>query len=340
MLAELLPPERAALSRRALEAIDVRHPDLAGGWLELAAELGEGAGDRQRAAVLLLDVGRRAFQAGALASAEVALQRAYVVAPANNPVVVDIEDCLVDVLSHAGKRVRAVEVGESLLIRLGDDPSAARRRAETYLRLARVAVAATRWEEARTRLEDVRAQAAPLADSRLDARVDALGGLVALGDDDIERAAGLARAALATAEGSDLPEVACEALEVLGRCQRPYDLVAAEAAFQRAYEIARDHGLTVWRVRALHELGTIDLLRHGLIARLEEARELAASQGALATAAVLDVQLSAALMVQDDPEPEGSHCPRSIGARHRDWSGDGRQVALERPLGSASGQRR
>jgi DNA-binding CsgD family transcriptional regulator/tetratricopeptide (TPR) repeat protein len=303
VLAELLPPERAALSRRALEAIDVRHPDLPGGWLELAAEFAEGAGDRQRAAVLLLEVGCRAFQAGALASAEVALQRAYVIAPANDPVLVEIEDCLVDVLSLAGKRDRAVEVGDSLLARLGDSPSAARRRAETYLRLARAAVVATRWEEARTRLEDARAQAAHVADSRLDARADALGGLIALADDDIEHAADLARAALATAERSDLPEAACEALEVLGRCQRPYDLVAAEDAFQRAYEIAREHGLTVWRVRALHELGTIDLLRNGPITRLEEARELAASQGALATAAVLDVQLSAALMLQDDPEP-------------------------------------
>lgn len=303
VLAELLPPERAALSRRALEAIDARHPELAGGWLELASELAEGAGDRQRAAVLLLEAGRRAFQAGALASAEVALQRAYGAAPANDPVLVDIEDCLVDVLSLAGKRDRAVEVGESLLVRLGDDPSAAPRRADTYLRLARAAVAATRWEEARRRLEDARAQAARFADARLDARMDALDGLLALGDDDIERAAGLATAALATAERSDLPEAVCEALEVLGRCQRPYDLAAAEDAFQRAYEIAREHGLTVWRVRALHELGTIDLLRNRSMARLEEARELAASQGALATAAVLDVQLAAALMLQDDPEP-------------------------------------
>jgi DNA-binding CsgD family transcriptional regulator len=317
VLAELLPPERAALSRRALEAIDLRHPGLPGGWLELAAEFADGAGDRQRAAVLLLEVGRRAFQAGALASAEVALQRAYVIAPANDPVLVEIEDCLVDVLSLAGKRDRAVEVGESLLARLGDAPSAARRRAETYLRLARAAVAATRWEEARKRLEDARAQAAHVADSRLEARADALGGLIALADDDIEHAAGLARAALATAERSDLPEAACEALEVLGRCQRPYDLVAAEDAFQRAYEIAREHGLTVWRVRALHELGTIDLLRNGPIARLEEARELAASQGALATVAVLDVQLSAALMLQDDPEPAVSIARRGAELARR-----------------------
>jgi DNA-binding CsgD family transcriptional regulator len=303
VLAELLPPERRELSRRALDAIDAAHPDLAGAWWELAAELAEGAGDRGRAAVLLLGLGRRAIQAGALASAEGALQRAYFVAPRDESVVADIEESLVDVLSLAGKRDRAAEVGKSLLVRLGDDPDAARRRAESHLRLARAAVAATHWEEARACLEDARAQAAQVCDARLDARVDALDALTALGEDDLERAADLARAALATAERTGLPELACEALEVLGRCRRPYDLEAAEDAFQRAYATAREHGLAVWRVRGLHELGTIDLLRNRPIARLEEARELAASQGALATAAVLDVQIAAALALQDDPEP-------------------------------------
>jgi DNA-binding CsgD family transcriptional regulator len=303
VLAELLPPERRGLSRRALDAIEAAYPDLAGGWRDLAAELAEWAGDRQRAAVLLLGVGRRAFQGGALASAEAALQRAHLLAAGDDPVVADVEECLVDVLSLAGKRDQAVEVGESLLLRLGDDPGAARRRAETHLRLARAAVAATRWEEARTCLEDARAQATQVADARLDARVDALDAMTALGDDDLERAADLARAALATAERTDLPELACEALEVLGRCRRPYDLEAAEGAFQRAYETAREHGLPIWRVRALHELGTIDLLRNAPLTRLDEARELAASQGALATAAVLDVQIAAGFVLQDDPEP-------------------------------------
>ena len=63
------------------------------------------------------------------------------------------------------------------------------------------------------------------------------------------------------------------------------------------------HGLTVWRVRALHELGTIDLLRGGGVDRLEQARALALALGALATVAVLDVQIAAALAFGDDPEP-------------------------------------
>ena len=113
----------------------------------------------------------------------------------------------------------------------------------------------------------------------------------------------LARGALDVAERLDLPEVACEALEIIGRFERQRDLDAAEAAFAAAYEIADEHGRAVWRVRALHELGTIDLLRGGGVDRFEQARELALALGALATVAVLDVQIAAALAIGDDPEP-------------------------------------
>ena len=46
VLAEMLPPERARLSERALDAIERSHPGLPGAWCELAAEVAEGAGDR------------------------------------------------------------------------------------------------------------------------------------------------------------------------------------------------------------------------------------------------------------------------------------------------------
>ena len=59
VLAELLPPERAELSARALVAVQRAHPGLPGPWCELAAELAEarrrpgvggGAHDRERPA--------------------------------------------------------------------------------------------------------------------------------------------------------------------------------------------------------------------------------------------------------------------------------------------------
>ena len=84
-------------------------------------------------------------------------------------------------------------------------------------------------------------------------------------------------------DAAALPAVACEALEALGRCARVGDLDRAEAAFERARAIATENGLTLWRIRALHELGALDIFRGFLLERLGEARALALSAGALAT---------------------------------------------------------
>ncbi len=298
---ELLPPERAALSRRALEAVEATHPDLEDDWCELAAELAEGAGNRSRAGTLLLEAGRRSLERGALPSAEAALDRARRLLTADDPTMLDVEDCLCQVFSLAGKRDRALGVGASLLARLGDDQRAARRRAEVYIRLARAALAATRHDEAYALLEQARAETAKVADERLDARVNAVRAQTAITREP-EHAPALARAALEAAERLGLPDVACEALEVLGRSERLRDVEAAEVLFSQALALAEAHGLTVWRTRALHELGTIDLLRGAPVTRLEQARDLAFMQGALATAAVVGVQIAAALAVLDDPE--------------------------------------
>ena len=87
----------------ALEAIEVAHPGLSGVWCELAGGLAEAAGNRRRAAALLLQVGQDAVERRALASAQVALDR-RALAPADDPTVVDIEESLAEVLSLVGKR--------------------------------------------------------------------------------------------------------------------------------------------------------------------------------------------------------------------------------------------
>jgi DNA-binding CsgD family transcriptional regulator len=96
----------------------------------------------------------------------------------------------------------------------------------------------------------------------------------------------------------DLPEgraeVRCQALEIIGRGMRPHDLAAAQDAFERALGLAVAHALPFWRLRALHELGTIELYRHNGTDRLSQARRQANELGAMSTAAVLDLQLAAA----------------------------------------------
>jgi len=316
VLALLFPPEQQALSRRALDAVEAAHPDLDGQWGELAADLAGGAGDRQRAATLLLDVSRRAFRQGALTSAEATLGRARTLLSDMDPLRLDVDEFLLEVLSLAGKRAPALEIAVGLLERLGTDPQWARRRAEVHVRLARAAIAATQWDQADEHLERARCEAVAVPGEELAARVDVLEAETAIGRDP-RQASALARAALDAAERRGLPEVACGALEVLGRTQRPRDLAGAEDAFARALAIAQANGLTVWRARALHELGAIDMLRGRSVERLEEARELALAHGALATAAVVDVQIAAALVISDDPEAGAVAACRSAALARR-----------------------
>jgi DNA-binding CsgD family transcriptional regulator len=131
------------------------------------------------------------------------------------------------------------------------------------------------------------------------------------------RAAGVAGVAVSVPELTGHPYVGCQSLVVLGGGPRPVDLDAAKAQFARARAIAEAHGLTVWRVRALHELGTIDLLGSGRTGRLEEAWSLATSVGALAVAAVLDVQIAAVLALSDEPESALVHTRRAAGLARR-----------------------
>ena len=100
------------------------------------------------------------------------------------------------------------------------------------------------------------------------------------------------RDAMAAADAA--PEIACHALQLLGRSHRVHDLDRARGEFERAHERAVRADLPVPRLRALHELGTIDLLDHGGVERLSHARAVAERLGLLSTVAVLDVELAGA----------------------------------------------
>jgi DNA-binding CsgD family transcriptional regulator len=288
VLAGLLPPERALLAGRALAAVEAAHPGLPGAWCTLAADLAGLAGDAARAGALLLEAGQRDLAVGALASAEQALTRARaVIDPAQRTAV---DEALAEVFAMSGQVDRAIETGNILLARLGP-PSP--RAAILHLGIARAAIAGAQWAEAAASIEVARQ--APGADA---ARIDACAAQVAAGRGRLEEADRLARSALRAAESGGLPEVACEALEVIGRVARQRDLEAAERAFARAADLASAHGLQLWRLRALHELGTIDQLRTESVDRLQQARELAVAQGALALTATLDLQIAAGLNKQ------------------------------------------
>ena len=293
VLAGLLPPERAELAGQALAAVEAVHPGLPGPWCVLAAELAEGAGDTARAGALLLEAGRRDLALGALASAEHTLTRARTLIGADDPVLgTPADEALIEVFGLSGQVDRAIETGRMLLARLG--PGASPDRAGSLHRgIARAAIAGARWAEAASSV--ALARVSPGADP---AEVDACAAQVMIGQGNLAEADQLARSALAAAEREGRPEVACEALEVIGRVARQRDLDAAERAFAQAEAVASAHGLRLWRLRALHELGTIDQLRTESTDRLEQARELAVAQGALALTATLDLQIAAGLNKQ------------------------------------------
>jgi DNA-binding CsgD family transcriptional regulator len=293
VLAGLLPPERAQLAGQALAAVEEAHPGLPGTWCMQAAELAEGAGHAARAGALLLEAGRRDLAVGALASAEHTLLRARALAgPDDARLAAAVDEALTEVFALSGQVDRAIEMGRTLLARLGgpDGPGGA---GMPQLAIARAAIAGARWAEAEASIEIARRSGdAPAA------HVDACAAQIAAGRGRLSQADELARAALAAAESGGRPEVACEALEVIGRVARQQDLDAAERAFERSAAVAGAHGLQLWRLRALHELGTIDQLRTESVDRLEQARELAVAQGALALTATLDLQISAGLNKQ------------------------------------------
>lgn len=325
VLAQLLPGERAFLARRALAAIEAAHPDLDGDWCDAAAQLAGQAGDRHRAATLLVQAGRRSLARGALATAETTLERAMEMARDSTELVVDVEDALCETLSLAGKVDRALEVGGELITHLESSGTPGESLARVHLRLARAATAACRWDVTDVHLARVRVLAG--AEESLTGCADAIAAHVAIGRGDLERATNAALSALSVAERAGLYEVACEALEVLGRSARLSDVCQAETAFERARQIAEAHGLTLWRVRALSELGTLDLLAGRGLDRLSAARELALATGALALAAQVDLHI--AIWHMDCFEPD-----RTIEAARR-CAEAARRFGMERLLAAA-----
>jgi DNA-binding CsgD family transcriptional regulator len=107
------------------------------------------------------------------------------------------------------------------------------------------------------------------------APIDAVAARLAIesvGDsaDSDDAAAELGRRALAAALREDLPEAACQALEVLGILARRHETGGSTAYFERMVEHARAHRLPYWSLLAALHLGIEDWLADGTTVRLEQ----------------------------------------------------------------------
>jgi len=307
----LLPPERSDLCRRGLEAVEAAHPELPGEWCDLAANLSETGGEVSRAASYLIQGGRRALAAGALATAEAALRRARGLGSADAALLSAADEALTEVLSLAGKIDEAFLVGEALLARLGPTSPALE---AIHLRLAQAAAGAGRWDDARRHLDHARHLAGA---TMRQVGTDALAAYIAIGEDRVDEAEVLASTALAAAEEAGLPDIACQALQVLGRCARTRDVDEAEAAFKRALWIAEEHGLALARLGALHELGTIDLYTTGRTDRLALGAELARNTGALLDGAKIDYHLGIVQLVRHELDQAAMTLERCVTSAKR-----------------------
>ena len=256
------------------------------GDLARAAELRLTAGDAGSATMLLRRAAARAAGQGAIASALDLIARAAVVAPdrsARRDVAVQRLELLV---THGRADDALVESG-SVLDATATDPEL---HDHVRLLVARAAVDAGRPTDALALLDACRGRTVD-APARLVVRARAV-----LGGDGADRrvvAEHLARQAVASAEATDTPDIACEALDLVARCARSRSLDDAEAALLRALGHAERGDLALWGLRVLNELGTIDMLRAADGSRLLRAHRQALALGALDIAVGTAVNIAA-----------------------------------------------
>ena len=311
---ELLPPRRATVAAGALAAVEAAHPELPGPWRDVAADLAAQSGDRERAGTLLVSSGRASLGRGALATAIDTLSRAVRLLD-DAGARAEADTLLVEALALAGRVDEAMMIGDRLIAQLGQGGATATTRAEIHLRLAHAAVDGTRWEAAGAHLDAAKDMLAASPQPALSAHAAVLEGEVAFADNDVARARRQAEGVLAAVHAS--PEVRCHALELLGRFQRMNDLGAARDTFERALAVAGRARLAVWRLRALHELGTIEMFDHAGTERLVEARRTADELGALSTGAVIDLQLSAAYIFRFALDEAERHARSALAISQR-----------------------
>lgn len=277
VLATLGLVERHALARAALEGVErSRLP----GWQGLGAEIALEAGDRSRAAELLVGAGTDALTGGAVATAIDTLRRAVRLLDGTGDTAARL--ALLAALSAAGRVDEAIAEGEYLLA-AGTAPADAVR-----VSLAEASARADRWSTAWGYLMATETTA------ELTDRVAMLRAELALAAGDISGARRGAHAVLASDPVDD--DIRCRAHVLLGRVHRLSGLGAARNSFECALATARSARRPVHELDALHELGTIELFDHAGTSRLLEARRSAEQLGALGTRAVIDLQLTAAYL--------------------------------------------
>jgi DNA-binding CsgD family transcriptional regulator len=296
LLCQLTPADRASLAWQAADAVQLLHPGLPGDWCQLAAALLRDAGDRSGAARLLAEAGGRAFRAGMASSAAALLDQAWesLTGTEETSLRADVLETLLSALTDAGQVDRGLRLAGALdeLFDAGLDAS---RMAELHIQLAWVATAAGQWADGIAQVNTARALLGSKAVDQHTVTIDAVAAYLALqtpGQSGDRVAEERARRAVADAERSGLPVVACQAWQLLGVLTRKHDVEDATACFEHVEALAREHRMPIWSVRALFQLGCNDWLADGDVARLEQARHKALRFGVMTVGHEVDAVIA------------------------------------------------
>ncbi|MGW4213086.1 ATP-binding protein [Lentzea sp. NPDC004789] len=301
----LTPTARAALARTAARTAESLRPNE----FELIAELWAAGEDNRRAVGCLVRAGRHAAALGRFGTAVELLERGQALLGDDPDLAADLLDALAAVLPLAAVVVpadhgaRAFALGERLQQALTASRTTPQRRAAVRLAQARVAAVAGQWERG---LDLIAATKEPSA------AVDVVKAALLLGLNQLDllpKARELAERAAATGT----PEIVCEALEVLTRCTRGQDLAEARQHLQRWLQVAEQHGLAAWRLRALLELGITDKYLTIGVDALLAARRAAEHSGAIVMLVAADLHLGATCIVRGEYD-EAAKYGASAGA--------------------------
>jgi DNA-binding CsgD family transcriptional regulator/tetratricopeptide (TPR) repeat protein len=321
VLAELLPPELAQLSKTAADAIEARFPGLPDEWCGRVAQLREAAGNRTAAARDLQEAARRAIGRGALGSAIDMLEHARTLTATDRWHTIGIDRQLIDALSLAGRIDRLREIGDMASRFIEEKrriaPFATLARGEVHLRIARAVAAAGDEAGADEHLDQARDYLQQTGEQPIWAALRAFEAERALARGDVIEARAAAEEALAITERepSHLDEVVGDALSVAGRASLAAgDADGALELFGRAHDSARR---PLQRLRALLDVGTARALLDGSTDALEEVRAVAAEYGALDYGVRADLAVAATLVDRFDLGAAGEHTQRCIDQSRR-----------------------
>jgi len=276
---------RPQLIKLAGELLDQLVADpAAADRLPVCAELAILSDRRPDACRHLTGHARNALATGSVSTAIATAERAAALVGVSTDEAIDAERALLAALDTAGDSSAIMRTGLSLLDRLRDQPSSA----EVLLYLARASARSADQRSAREFCE--RGLRVPELGSDLELALRLSLAEIAFDEQRHDEAMALATTVLHEADAAGAAEPACAALELLGRHNLLIvnRLARAHEHFTDMLRRAREAGLDVFELRALHQLAYLDLARLGGRAHLEAASAKAERMGALAIAVDLE----------------------------------------------------